>query len=51
MHRQRARIGVSPWVGVTMKMFTGQAAVNELDAADFNNAVAGARVETSGFGV
>ena len=28
-----------------MKMLSGQAAVNKLDAADFNNAVPGARVE------
>ncbi len=49
--RQCARIAVAFRVDVEVQVVAREPAVHQLDAADFDNAVAGARIQAGGFGI
>ena len=51
VNRQRTLFRVAFRVDVAMKVIAGQSAVHDLDAADFDDAVAGTRVQACGFGI
>ena len=46
-----ARIAVAFRIYVEVQVVAREPAVHQLDAADFNNAVAGARIQAGGFGI
>ena len=46
-----ASVDVSVWVEVEMKMAVGEAAVNHLDAADFDDAMPELVLKARGFGI
>jgi hypothetical protein len=51
VYRERARIAVAFGVHVEVQVIARQAAVHQLDAADFDDAVATARVQARSFGI
>ena len=51
VHRQRALFRIAVRIEVAVKVVTGQHAVVQFDAADFDDAVARARVQAGGFSI
>ncbi len=51
VHGQRARIDLAFRIQVAVELLAGGPAIGELDAADFDDAMTGARIEAGGFDV
>ncbi len=51
VHCKRPLFRVAFRIDVTVKVVAGQSAVNQFDATDFNDAIAGAWIQTCGFGI